>query len=262
MKFNAYTFALKGVTVSTLLSFLMSVPAVAQMMTVEDAVNQAGKQRMITQRMLKDYALVGMNNTYGNPQEDLVKMVALFDANLEELKGFISDKHALASLNEVVTLWKPIKKILQDKPEKKEAADLQRDLESLLRAADKSTNLIAKLSRNSTGEIVNMAGKQRMLSQRMAGLYMLKVWGISDPEFKQKLNNSMDEFAKAQKKLLASPLNTDQINILLKKTKKAYMFFEMIGRSNSKKYIPSLINRSADKILKNMNTVTNLYASK
>ena len=35
------------------------------------AVDVAGKQRMFTQRMLKDYAMVGLENHFGNPKEDL-----------------------------------------------------------------------------------------------------------------------------------------------------------------------------------------------
>ena len=97
-----------------------------------------------------------------------------------------------------------------------------------------------------------------MLSQRMASLYMLKVWGIDDPQFKEKMNKAMDLFRTSQEKLMASSMNTDEINALLKKSKKSFMFFEMMNKSKSK-FIPTLIYKKSNDILKDMNTATGLY---
>ena len=232
----------------------------ANITSMEEAVNKAGRQRMLTQKMLKEYALIGMNSTYGNPKEGLKKSVDLFDTQLSELQSYIKDKEAANSLVAVKKLWKPIRKTVLQKPDIKNVSALQHDLDNLLKAAHKSTLLIAKASKTKAGEIVNIAGRQRMLSQRMAGLYMLKVWGVEDSEFEQKLDTAMEQFSAAHQKLLVSSLNTPKINELLKKVKRSFMFFQMMGRSKSKKYIPSLINRSANEILKNMNTVTGLYA--
>ncbi len=245
-----------------LIALTTNVSAYAGIDNMGDAVNKAGQQRMITQRILKDYALIGMNNIYGNPKKDLPEMIKLFDTNVADLKGFITDKPSRKSLNEVSALWESIKKTLQETPSRDKVAKLQEDLETLLNAANKSTGLISKSSGQASSDIVNMAGKQRMLSQRMASLYMLKVWDINDPKFENKLTKTMEEFSKAQKTLLASELNTDEISTLLKKSERAFMFFEMTAESNSKKYIPSLINQSANKILKNMNTATELYSKK
>jgi len=245
----------------SILFLSMNIVLSAQINNIPDAINKAGQQRMITQRMLKDYVLIGMNNTYGNPKEDLPLMVKLFDTNLQNLEVFIKDSASLESLVKLRALWIPIKKSLLQVPTKEKVLSLQVDLEVLLEKAHKSTMLIVKSSGVSSSEIVNISGRQRMLSQRMASLYMLKVWEVNDDAFSVKLTKSMQEFKTAHKKLLASSLNTDEINVLLSKSGKAFKFFEMMDKSKSKKYIPSLINRSANKILTNMNTATNLYSS-
>lgn len=227
--------------------------------SAEEAVNIAGKQRMFTQRMLKDYAMVGMNNTFGNPGEDLKKTMDEFSDHLASLQSYAKSEETKKSLQKVETLWKPIQKSLQETPSIEKVATLQEDLEKLLKASDDTTKLFAKESGKTSGEMVNIAGRQRMLSQRMASLYMLKVWGVKDPKFETKLDDTMKLFKTSLEKLETSPLNNDESKALLTKVKRSFMFFEMMNRSSSKKFIPTLIYKKSNDILKNMNTVTQLY---
>jgi len=58
--------------------------------------------------------------------------------------------------------------------------------------------------------------------------------------------------------LQKSELNTDEINELLNKVEKSFMFFEVMNRS-IQIYIPTLIYKKSNDILKDMNTVTHKY---
>jgi len=227
----------------------------------EDAVNIAGKQRMYTQRMLKDYAMVGMGNTFGDPAKDLEKTMDEFTSHLAGLKAYAKKEATQKSLDNVEALWKPLQKTLKETPDLTKAAKLQEDLEGLLKASDTATKCFAEESGKASGEIVNMAGRQRMLSQRMASLYMLKVWGVQDPKFKTKLNDALTLFKTSLETLEKSPLNDDEINALLAKVKRSFIFFEMMNRSKSK-FVPTLIYKKSNDILKNMNSVTQLYVKK
>ena len=226
--------------------------------SAEEAVNIAGKQRMYTQRMLKDYAMVGMNNTFGDPGEDLKKTMDAFSDHLASLKSYTKESEIKKSLEKVESLWKPIQKELQETPSAEKAPKLQEDLEKLLKASDEATKLFAKASGKEAGEMVNIAGRQRMLSQRMASLYMLKVWGVEDPKFKTKLNDTLTLFKTSLQKLETSSLNNDETKVLLAKVKRSFMFFEMMNRSKSK-FVPTLIYKKSNDILKNMDSVTQLY---
>lgn len=224
------------------------------------AVDVAGKQRMFTQRMLKDYAMIGLENTFGNPTEDLKKTASLFEEHLDALIAFNKEKATEESLLKVKKMWGPVKAALSEKPSKERAGKIQQDLDALLKEANEATQLFAKQTGTKSGEIINISGRQRMLSQRMASLYMLKVWGIDDPQFKEKMDQAMKLFSDSLAKLMKSDMNTDEINALLKKAKKSFMFFEIMNRSNSK-FIPALIYKKSNDILKDMNTVTGLYAA-
>lgn len=210
--------------------------------------------------MLKDYAMIGMGNAYGNPKEDLKQTMHDFEEHMELLYRFTNDPVIKKSIEKSKALWEPVKKTLMEQPEKEKAKMLQPKLETLLKCADDTTKLFAKATGKKSGEIINISGRQRMLSQRMAGLYMLKVWGVDDPKFKQKMDQAMKLFKDSLELLIKYEKNTPEISGLLQKVKRSFMFFEIMNRSSSK-FIPSLIYKKSNEILKDMNTVTGLYAS-
>jgi hypothetical protein len=241
---------------------LLSLSTVQAMdiQSLSQAVDIAGKQRMYTQRMLKDYAMVGMGNTFGNPKQDLQETVSSFEEHLNALIGFNKDEATAKSLQKVKTLWTPIKTELMQPPSKKKAAHMQEALEALLRQANEAVELFAKQTGKISGEIINISGRQRMLSQRLASLYMLKVWGVNDPKFKKKMDETMSLFQNSLEKLMASKISGPDIQALLKKSKMSFMFFQIMNRSSSK-FVPTLIYKKSNDILKNMNKATGLYAA-
>jgi nitrate/nitrite-specific signal transduction histidine kinase len=224
-----------------------------------EAVNIAGKQRMFTQRMLKDYAMIGMKNHFGNSTEDLNRTIADFENHLDALIVFNEENSTEESLQKVKEMWGPIKKILQQEPQKEKAGKLQEDLEALLKQSNEAVVNFVKQSGKQSGEIINISGRQRMLSQRMASLYMLKVWGVDDPQFREKMDASMKLFRESLARLMQSDMNTPEITALLKNAGKSFRFFEVMNRSKSK-FIPALIYKKSNNILKDMNTATGLYA--
>jgi len=236
----------------SLLSF-----ANADISNLNEAINKAGKQRMLSQKMMKNYSMVGMNMKFNNPSKQLADSISLFDTTLSELEKFIKDKDALKAISEVKLFWNKIKPSISSAPDKTKALKLAKSMDKLLELSHNTTISITKISKDSSAKIINISGKQRMLAQRLGNLYMLKVWSLGIDDVK--LQNSIKEFASAQKKLEEFPKNTDDIKNGLLDVKKDFAFFEILGASKSKKYIPSLISRSSNKITKQMNVVTKLY---
>jgi len=227
---------------------------------LSQAVDVAGKQRMYTQRMLKDYAMIGLGNTFGDPQKDLKTIMHDFEDHLNALIAFNKEPKTAESLQKVKKMWEPIKQSLEETPAKEKAGKMQEDLEALLKQANEAVGLFAKQTGKESGEIINISGRQRMLSQRMASLYMLKVWGVNDPKFKEKMKKTMHLFKTSLERLKKSKMNTPEITKLLARAERSFKFFEVMNKSQSK-FIPALIYKKSNDILKDMNTATGLYAA-
>jgi hypothetical protein len=98
----------KVIKIVLLPSLLSSFGFAIEIKNLSVAVDVAGKQRMFTQRMLKDYAMVGLENNFGNPGEDLKKIMGSFDNHLQSLRKFNTDPATEKSLAKVRVLWDPI----------------------------------------------------------------------------------------------------------------------------------------------------------
>ena len=74
------------------------------------------------------------------------------------------------------------------------------------------------------------------------------------------MNKTMALFKTSLVELNKSSLNTEEITKLLAKVKRSFMFFEMMNRSKSK-FVPTLISKKSNDILKNMNSATQAYVA-
>jgi len=246
----------KTITLIALSSVITSTLFAVNINNNSDAINIAGKQRMYSQKLIKDYAMIGMGNTFGSPKEDIKKTISSFSDGLDSLKKYNKDKKIQLKIKETEDFWTPLKKSLSESPDKNKALKLRKDTDKLFNLSNEITEM---LSSNKDKSIINISGKQRMLSQKMAALYMFKVWKIKeDTLFEASLNKTMSEFKSNHETLEKYDKNTDKINKNLKNVKRNFKFFEIMSKSKSK-FIPSLIYKKSNDIMKKMNETTKLY---
>ncbi len=202
------------------------IPAQAQVTDLNDAINKAGRQRMLSQRMAKSWCAVGLNVVPDQARETLQQSMAVFDRQLAELKAFAPNAEIRARYQTLEPLWSDYKAVLVGTLPARERANSLFALAGLvLQAAHQGTVQLEQASGKPLGRLVNIAGRQRMLSQRMAAFYFSACWGVQPRAALVELNTAQDEFTAAHELLKKAPEATPAIHAELAQAEAQFVFF-------------------------------------
>lgn len=229
-------------------------------LTMGDAIDKAGRQRMLTQRMIKAYAMEGMQ-LKPDAVYELKDAADLFSSQLAELTKFAATPQEQQQVEKINLLWNELRPDIVETPSLNQASELNELAELLLKESHQLVLMLEQRSGKLAGKLVNTSGRQRMLSQRIAKIYLLQTWGLKNTFLSAQYEQAVSDFDTALLTLTGASINTDDIDGDLAKVQKNWRVF---GISNfSQRYntrVPSLVVRSMDRILKQMNTITGKYA--
>jgi hypothetical protein len=237
----------------------------AQIVNLNDAINKAGRQRMLSQRLAKSYLQIGQAIDVDRSRTILDASLALFDRQLVELKAFAPTQDNKAVLSDLEKSWLRYKEVLVGRaPNPKDAADIMSISDEVLALAQTATVQLEKTSPTAAGRLVNLSGRQRMLSQRMAKLYQAINWNAAPVDAKQKLALARKEFIDALDVLSGAPNNTVLITRDLELARQQWVFFEnaldtRVEASAMKRQQATNVATTSERILETMDRITGLY---
>lgn len=226
-------------------------------LTLNNAINRAGLQRMLTQRMLKSYCQLGQDHFYSQPDEKLNDALTRYEQGLIFLLDYQTVTGVKDSLIDINKIWAEYKVLILDTPKKGNVDALVKMNEKLLSLSHQIVLDLEKLSGKELGKVVNIAGRQRMLSQRIELFYLLRDWGFTDDYYINELAKSRKAFTAGLSYLNNYEANTEEVTALLKKAGKSY---DLFSHSLDEKNNAYLISLTVRQLLKHMNTATNLYS--
>jgi hypothetical protein len=239
--------------------------ASAQVININDAINKAGRQRMLSQRLAKGYLQIGQNIDPVQSQRIFGNSLALFDRQLAELTSFAPTADNKATVADLGKTWQVYRGILTaSSPNLRDAKSVMSVNEDVLALAQTATVQLEKVSGTATARLVNLAGRQRMLSQRMAKFYQAFNWGVASSDALTKLAKSREEFISAMAELSASPKNTPTITQGIELAKLQWFFFDQAltvkpgGKEDKLRYADNVATTS-ERILELMDQITGMY---
>ena len=244
----------------------LGVGARAQVSDLNDAINKAGRQRMLSQRMGKAWLALVHKTESGIAQVVLDKSMALFDRQLVELKAYAPSNDIRDTYIQLEGAWSDYKTALVGAAPGKPgaAAVLQADAR-VLALAHQGTLQYEAASGRPVGKLVNVAGRQRMLSQRMAKFYFAATLPVDAQVATTEIGKARTEFLNAMDLLRNAPEATSRIRDELALADGQWFFFDqalqrMQSAGAAAKPLSDVFVTS-ENLLSVMDRVTDLYAN-
>lgn len=254
----AWRSALLGAALS-LVAVLVASAASAAPFDYAAAIDSAGRQRMLTQRIVKAYCQVGMQITPQDSRAQLANAVRRFDGQRIALSRSAPNTAARGALARMSALWTPFRRIATGPVSREGARRLVARDEELLRAAHELVLVLQDSAGTPQAKLVNMSGRQRMLSQRLAKLYMLRAYGVESPALGDEIDIASNEFAGALATLRAAPENTPSIEQELEAVALQWEWFAAAIMLEGAESYALVVASASESILNSMDLITGMY---
>lgn len=224
-------------------------------------INMAGKQRMLSQQIAKSYLFLGHGIRRDKARQQMNDGLKLFQQNHLTLKQSVKRLDIQDLLTFVDLAFQEYQEICKQ-PYSKDNGALILDLsETLLEVSHTIVTTLDGTSKTKASKTVNLAGRQRMLSQRIAKYYIAYQMGFRDNNSVIQLNNAVQDFELSLAKLSATKGNSKQLQGELRSIGSLWKVVRGFFIDIKKGGLPITVFATTDAILKRSDNVTQMFVT-
>lgn len=223
------------------------------------AINLAGQQRMLSQRIVKSWAQIGLNVQPAISKRQLDESIRGFEQNLRVLEPMVNSadgRNALAGLH---LAWAPLRTAVTGVIRQADAALVDARAEDVLVAAERLTRVLQDQATAPASRWVNLSGRQRMLSQRLVKIYMLRQWGVDNARLRDELESVQNEFSGALANMQQRAGNSEAVTEELDKLALQWEWLRTALATEGAESFRLILAEGGDAVLELAHEVTRLY---
>ncbi|MEM8500742.1 MAG: type IV pili methyl-accepting chemotaxis transducer N-terminal domain-containing protein [Pseudomonadota bacterium] len=249
--------------VALLSIMFLSAESALAVSTMGEAINEAGRQRMLSQKVAKAYFLGAIKPGSESAKRQLSESIKRFESNLSKLGAFPPARDLRPRLQRIDTQWQQYTSLLNQPISPLLATEVLKLSNEILKDAHQYVLELQAIAGTSTAELINISGRQRMLTQRMTKNFLANFWDGQDLGSQSAFYLDLAEFENALQYLLESDENTEEIRKKLLRVRGqldyASMAFEG-GIKVKQDRIIFAVTGTTDSMLYKMDEITRLYS--
>jgi len=261
----------KSIVVFMLILFTAISAQAKVIENTELAINSSGETRVLTMKMAKLYGIQVLKDYPSGKKRIANKNLAKTKEAMSEIykqlliyKPIAANKEFTKVVKAAQLSWYQMEKMLSIPPSKTGFMDVLDISDTLLDDNEMMTSYAESLSPVPISEIINMAGRQQMYSQKLARDYLAASLDV-DKEYRIDLMlDAAIEFESAMLMMEGVSENTDKMKGLIKSItkmewRKVYKTATECIESNGTKFNVVIMMKFCDTLLDKTNRLTSLY---
>jgi hypothetical protein len=227
-------------------------------------LNIASRQPMLAERITKSFLMMTRNVLTFRSRNHLEESLAEFEANLNQLLAAAPTNEIRENYELLEQLFEELKTIKLKPVNKQSAAELAEQNEELVWIAQKGANLLQAHTKTARNDLIATAGEVRVLTQRLAKLYLFRTSGIRSTVIVKDLKKAEDDYRNAIERLVRAPQNTEQVKQELVLAETQWLFLrgaiERLNADQTSVVQLEHVSKTCDNILSVMEKIAGLYA--